>query len=183
MKICKKCGIEKDALQFRLRKRKSGNGYYRMNQCKSCEKECGRIYYHKYKHTEKYEQQKKRNRVRFKENGYHKHRYKIWGRNYKLQKEFGITESDYKKMLKEQKGLCAICEQPETRYVNCSDKIRRIRPLSIDHDHKTGKVRALLCDKCNNGIARFDENVEFLANAISYIEKHKKAGALMEAAG
>ena len=124
MKICKKCGIEKDALQFRLRKRKSGNGYYRMNQCKSCEKECGRIYYHKYKHTEKYEQQKKRNRVRFKENGYHKHRYKIWGRNYKLQKEFGITESDYKKMLKEQKGLCAICEQPETRYVNCSDKIK-----------------------------------------------------------
>jgi len=182
MKICNKCGIEKDKIQFRSHKRKSGNGYYRISQCVLCEKEQNRMYYHKYKHTEKYKQQKKRDGIRNRENGYYKLRYKIWSRNYKLKKNFGITELDYKKMLSEQKGVCAICNRPETRYVNCSDKVRRIRPLSVDHNHKTGKVRALLCDKCNNGIAHFDENVEFLANAISYIEKHKSAGALMETA-
>ena len=45
--------------------------------------------------------------------------------------------------------------------------------LSIDHDHKTRKVRGLLCPKCNNLLGSCDDNIEILNSAISYLEHYK----------
>ena len=87
-----------------------------------------------------------------------------------MKHRFGITLNDYKRMLLEQKGVCAICGNPETTaHRKTGDKIRA---LAIDHDHETGNVRELLCYKCNTGIAQFRENIVYLANAIAYLQKH-----------
>jgi hypothetical protein len=56
-----------------------------------------------------------------------------------LKREFGITVEQYRKMLEHQGGKCATCGHPP-----------KIRRLSVDHDHKTGRVRGLLCGICNH---------------------------------
>ncbi len=48
-----------------------------------------------------------------------------------------------------------------------------VKVLHVDHNHKTGKVRGLLCYNCNNGIGRFKEDIETLEKAIEYLKKHK----------
>lgn len=85
-------------------------------------------------------------------------------------KAFGLTEEEYENMVKLQDGSCAICLKPET-YLHKGV----LQNLAIDHDHNTGKVRALLCAKCNKGIGIFNENTETMKSAIRYIEFHKES--------
>jgi hypothetical protein len=80
-----------------------------------------------------------------------------------LKKRHGITLEDYARMLKEQGGCCEICGRPSTDYK---------RSLHVDHDHSTGKVRGLLCVKCNSGIGYFCDNTALLENAKSYLLKY-----------
>lgn len=178
MKICKKCGLEKEDFDFFLHYGK------RRATCKKCAKQVSEKYFQKRKKTIAYKEGLKKRREQNKKTGYYKKRYLVWGRNYTLKKKFGITEQDYKTMLIEQKGVCAICGCPETKIAQQNKTgEKKLRPLSVDHDHKTGNVRALLCDNCNNGLERFAENIEYLANAISYIEKHRQSQALMAGVG
>ena len=74
----------------------------------------------------------------------------------------GFSHEDYLSMLEEQHGCCAICGGLEP-----SDYKRR---LSVDHDHKTGKIRGLLCMKCNSGLGMFDDSETILLNAIKYLK-------------
>jgi len=85
---------------------------------------------------------------------------KCLGLKYKLRK-FKITEEQYNKFLSIQKGCCAICENPESQE----------KELSIDHCHKTLKVRGLLCQACNTGIGLLRENKNILLKAIEYLNK------------
>lgn len=72
-----------------------------------------------------------------------------------------ITEEEYRILVKEQDNKCALCRtSPKTRRVLC-----------LDHDHKTGKVRGLLCNDCNIGLGKFKDNVEILAKSIVYLSK------------
>ncbi len=64
-----------------------------------------------------------------------------------------------------QGGVCAICGLPETRVVK--GKLNR---LAVDHDHTTGRVRGLLCFRCNTCLGRFEDNVELLRAAEAYLE-------------
>lgn len=89
-------------------------------------------------------------------------------RNKKLKSKYGITETDYNAMLLEQKGVCAICGQVETRI--CADGSSH---LSVDHNHSTGKVRGLLCNTCNTMIGLGKDSVDVLAKAIVYLEKER----------
>jgi hypothetical protein len=93
-------------------------------------------------------------------------------RNQALKRDFGITLEEYKKKLVAQNGVCAICRQPETL-------VRRgvVANLAVDHDHKTGVIRDLLCSDCNNGIERFKEDPERLRSAIAYLECHAAPSA------
>lgn len=101
-----------------------------------------------------------------------------------LRDRYGMSVDDYNRMLVEQKGVCAICECPEMRKKTHRSGRVRLNPLCVDHNHVTGKVRGLLCQNCNNGISRFEENIEHMANAISYLEKHKApAEAVMAGEG
>lgn len=76
---------------------------------------------------------------------------------------FGITQNDYDRMYREQKGLCAVCGEP------CATG----RKLAIDHDHKTRVIRGLLCSACNNGLGRFRDNPELLRKAADYLDDHR----------
>lgn len=70
-----------------------------------------------------------------------------------------------------QNGLCAICNKPETAFMKTKTMF-----LAVDHDHATGEVRGLLCTNCNNGLGRFNDNIELLQKAIQYIEKSRPEG-------
>jgi hypothetical protein len=74
-------------------------------------------------------------------------------------KRFKLTRDLYNQLLKSQKGRCKICKSPPIT-----------KRLAVDHCHKTGKCRGLLCGKCNSGIAFFNENIDSLKNAITYLK-------------
>lgn len=83
---------------------------------------------------------------------------------------YGITVEQYDELFKVQGGVCAICKKPE------STKRRRrddSRMLSVDHCHKTGKVRGLLCHGCNAGIALFREDPEALRRAAQFLRNQE----------
>ena len=72
-------------------------------------------------------------------------------------------------MAERQKGVCAICLRPETKtYRN-----GKVPNLSVDHDHMSGHVRALLCQKCNVGLGSFCDDHERLIAAANYLESFK----------
>lgn len=78
---------------------------------------------------------------------------------YKRQLNYGVTPEQFEKLLSLQNRACAICHVEFTQTPD------------IDHDHKTGIVRGLLCTNCNNGLGRFKDNVEALESAIKYLTK------------
>ena len=88
----------------------------------------------------------------------------------KLKSKYGLSKDDYYKILSKQNGVCAICKQAEKER---DGQRQQLLELSVDHDHKTGKVRGLLCRQCNIGIGRLQERVEILQNAIEYLLHHK----------
>lgn len=90
-------------------------------------------------------------------------------RNTELKKRFGITLNDFNRMLEGQGGVCAICKQPET----AKSKDGTARHLAVDHCHKTGAVRALLCTCCNMAIGQLERR-GVLAACAEYLRKHKK---------
>lgn len=72
---------------------------------------------------------------------------------------YGLSTDDYNAMYESQGGRCAICTDYHVR-------------LHVDHDHVTGKVRALLCTRCNPGLGYFRESSSLLSAAIEYLRKH-----------
>ena len=85
---------------------------------------------------------------------------------YRLKTRYNITSEKYTEMLISQGGVCAICEQKETVQHNTSNRVQK---LAVDHCHVTGKVRGLLCQDCNRGIAKFHDDTKILENAIKYL--------------
>ena len=89
-------------------------------------------------------------------------------RNLKLK---GLTVEDYEIALQNQNYCCAICRQPETaRRQNVTGN--DIRRLAVDHSHKYGTYRGLLCMSCNTGLGKFKDDIGLLKQAIQYLEKH-----------
>jgi hypothetical protein len=103
---------------------------------------------------------KRRSELRKKEVQYHKEL------DFKsdLKKNYGISFEQYQEMYTKQKGNCACCGQHESAFK---------RKLHVDHCHKTKQVRGLLCTQCNPGIGYFQESIERLKMAITYLEKFK----------
>ena len=96
-------------------------------------------------------------------NYYINNREKITNRELK---KYSVSVEEYNAMLEAQNKVCAICKQPETARVN--NKVKR---LSIDHNHETGKVRGLLCHNCNILIGQAKDNVKILHNAAEYLNR------------
>ena len=96
-------------------------------------------------------------------------RLKRYRKDADLYKKYGIRLDDYNKLLVEQSALCAVCNQPETQV---HPKSGLPYQLSVDHCHKTGKVRELLCNNCNRVLGAVNDNVELLGKLQEYLKKH-----------
>jgi len=87
-------------------------------------------------------------------------RAREWG----FKKKYGITVLDFDKMLAEQGGACLVCGTKDSGRTNSL-------VLCVDHDHKTGKVRGLLCHNCNVAIGSMQDNPALLRKAAEYLER------------
>lgn len=189
-KQCKTCGETKDISEFGKHERCV---FGVRNVCKKCTT-AAQLEYQKKNRPQYIEYQKnhyKENKAEYKE--YRKrnaHKRREWQRNrYKndaeyrekvkqsvkdyreqnpLQKKntdllrmYGISLDDFNALLKKQKNSCAICGKSSNK--------KTIFP-HIDHCHKTGVVRGLLCTKCNMGLGQFNDNKAILLAAINYLE-------------
>lgn len=78
-----------------------------------------------------------------------------------VQRVYGLSEGDYERLYAAQGGKCAICQRATGK----------VKKLSVDHDHKTGKVRGLCCTACNKHIlGHARDDIEFFKRAIAYLE-------------
>ena len=82
----------------------------------------------------------------------------------KLLKAYGITLDQKLEILKKQHNKCAICNA----------ELNSITAAHVDHCHISGKVRGILCTRCNPGIGYFQDNLENLKSALKYLKKHQK---------
>lgn len=181
MKRCSKCGLEKPLTEF-WRDAHTPDGKYR--HCKDCCREAQRqwkaknperVKHHAKKFREEHPEQVKQ----WMRDAYERNPQKYidyatarkdrdpeaWAylqfRN-RLRREYGLAIEDYERMLAEQGELCAICRGPQTPG----------RRLAVDHCHKTGLVRGLLCDNCNKTLGLFGESAERFDRCAEYLRRH-----------
>lgn len=127
MKTCSQCEITKSFLDFnKCKKHLDGFRF----ECRSCQKKNSKIY---------------RSTPEFKET--QRIKSNIWYHNNKeaaleatMKSKYGITVGEYTEMKVKQHFCCKVCQIHESKL---------LRRLVIDHCHKTGKIRGLLCDRCN----------------------------------
>lgn len=110
-----------------------------------------------------YERHKERNRRRFNE------RLTVAGREdlneaarrSKYRSRYGLHFDEYTDLLIRQQGKCAICGSQD-------------KQLQLDHDHRSGKPRAILCFNCNSGLGQFKDSIINMVRAIEYLIQHGK---------
>jgi hypothetical protein len=90
-------------------------------------------------------------------------------RDLELKRDFGISMEEYKVMHSKQGGVCAICKEPEKVIYKGT-----LRSLSVDHCHQTGKVRGLLCTKCNRGLGLLQDSLDLLKKSVAYLEDYDR---------
>ena len=96
----------------------------------------------------------------------YRQREKMLQRAAHVKRQYNLSQLDLYTLRKQQGDLCAICRKAETAQVN---GVRQ--DLSIDHDHKTGAVRGLLCRRCNRGLGALGDNIDGLKRALAYLER------------
>lgn len=147
-KNCTKCGSFKQLSDF-----------YKDNRLKSGRRgrclECMRVYNREYRKTHKVECTSYRKKWEKKPG------VKDARRKYRIKHKYDLTPNEHEQMYIAQRGCCAICDIP-TAY----------HKMRTDHDHKTGKVRGLLCAHCNTWVAAVDDE-DFMKVAIEYVKRGK----------
>lgn len=146
MKICTRCGTQKDLSDFSKRSCASDG---LQSQCRSCHADYRRA--NREKLRNQLQEKRKNNREYFRELDKRHSRKKTL-------KKYGLTEAEYDAIVLQQDGKCLICLRVPV------DK------LVVDHCHTTGRVRGLLCRKCNAAIGILDDSPELLKRAIRYLE-------------
>ena len=153
-KVCTKCKKEKPLEDFGV------SPFTRNGKRAACKECCNKAARERYWKNPK--KARTNARKRYKNNDFQKAKKRY--RKKDLKKKFGMTVGEYDEMLKQQKGVCAICGRPEDKLFK-----GQIIALSIDHDHKTGQIRGLLCSHCNTMLGLARENTHILTRAISYL--------------
>lgn len=139
-KICTVCRVEKSLDLFYNRKASDDGKAYR---CKECDNKAVREF-------------RKR----------HESRYREQARATQLKLKYGLSQEDFDSMLESQGYACKICKSDIERTISQS---HTEKTLVVDHDHKTGVVRGLLCSKCNRGLGHFKDDISLLTGAINYL--------------
>lgn len=157
MKICTLCRTNKPLDAYYRNKTKRDG---RQSTCKDCAK-TDRKKYHTANLTKNRKKLREYQQNLKKRNPSYYQRYDASKRReYHLKTTYGLTLLDYEGLVSSQKGRCAICRRPNNA-------------LRVDHDHKTGQVRGLLCGKCNTALGGFNDSVVLLEHALSYLSARK----------
>lgn len=146
MRTCSKCHLEKAEADF----------YGLEARCKACREEARKS--RKDKNPEKFEEVQRRGRQAWMDRNPGKNF--LQARKRHLQKTFGLTLEAYEKLVFQQGGRCAICGRTPKKH-----------NLDVDHSHKSGKVRGLLCNSCNVGLGLFKDLPETLEKAAAYLRE------------
>jgi len=164
VRVCKVCGVEKDLAEYAT--------YYRSGSrkcvCKACEKGRVAAAAKKAKPQRRVWAAANKDRVAAMEKKWranNKESTRLMILRSRLKRAYGITPERRLEMLKEQEGACAICKEPIsiTQFGH-----------AIDHNHTTGRVRALLCQRCNTGLGSFKDSVAILRAAADYLDEHNE---------
>jgi Recombination endonuclease VII. len=83
-----------------------------------------------------------------------------------IRRKYSLSEEDYGLLMSAQLGTCAICG------ITFSQKSMSDKP-HVDHDHKSGKVRGLLCGFCNRGLGQFKDDRHLLMSAVEYLDRNR----------
>ena len=83
--------------------------------------------------------------------------------------KWGLTPVEYNRLLLKQDNCCAICGCKNTSKII---KHPKVYPLLVDHNHRTNKVRGLLCGQCNTMLGMAKDNPKILNNAIAYLKRY-----------
>lgn len=168
MKTCSKCGQEKPETEF----------YAGKTVCKECRREQSRAYraanierYRTYdrkrnrnperRASQKRTMQKYREKYKAKSRERYAANPGAWRESH-LRRRFGMSVEEYDSLCSRQGNRCAICGSEEDG--NCKKR------LTVDHDHVTGKVRGLLCDRCNRAIGLLRDDPTVLRKAMIYLK-------------
>lgn len=151
MKRCTKCGVEKPFSEY-YNDRAKKDGLH--SQCKSCHSVRAKAYQNSEARPRILESARRRRQAE-------PEKYKRIARNSVLKKKYGITVDEYEELLKVQGSMCAICGSTDSRGWG---------RLHVDHCHKTGKVRGILCQGCNTSLGKFGDNPMLLRKAADYLE-------------
>lgn len=169
-KICRKCGAEKDEIPENFRP--NGHAQGLRHTCRECE---ARILREDRKNSpEKRFAQAEAARKWSRENPEKRNATKKAWRKKNIEKHnaivrktlYGITDAQYQEIFKLQDGKCAICG---FQFPGQNTGDRTLSP-HVDHCHKSGKVRGLLCNDCNRGLGAFKDRYEFLDAASYYLK-------------
>ena len=77
----------------------------------------------------------------------------------RLDRNYGLSRKEHRRLLDEQNGVCAVCKLPSRR------------ALCVDHCHATRQVRGLLCDKCNTALGLLGDDVRRMLAAVVYLNR------------
>ena len=153
-KKCSKCEKTKEAKSFYFKAKNSGL----RPECKKCTDAINA----KYAKTPRGKKAAKKAKTKLLKDPKKLAKYKKQQAFSARRKKYGVDETLFNKMWSEQFGVCAICPSKLTKASH------------VDHCHKTGQVRGLLCFRCNSGLGFFQDNIGNLTGALSYLMKFKK---------
>lgn len=151
MKKCSRCREIKSENLFSYQNKEKG---IRVSACKKCLQESQKK--NRVENIEEVREQDKKQYQKHKEKRVkaareYRKKYPDRTRETNLKCRYGLTVEKYNEMLKEQNSRCAICGKPREKHS---------RNFAVDHNHTTGKVRALLCDGCNYGVGFLENHRE-----------------------
>jgi len=170
LRRCSLCGVEKSLESF-YREKSARDGYRR--DCKECFAARAKENYAKNRERDiarvKKWQQENADRLNAYRRQYRQRPdVKVRDRAAHLKRKFGITAAQYDAMLASQGGVCAICGDAPKDDVS----------LHVDHEHESGRVRGLLCMRCNNALGLFKEDEELLWSALTYLGADRRIRSL-----
>lgn len=149
MKICTRCKKEKNHSEFNKAKINKNGSICYQSKCKDC---YNILALERYQNLT-IEEKRKRSNSNYMGFDYFK--------NYRLQKQYGITKEEFDKMYEKQNGKCYLC-----------DKHIKGKEVKVDHNHVTGAVRKLLCHNCNASLGLLKENPETFYKCAEYLKEH-----------
>lgn len=83
-------------------------------------------------------------------------------------KNYGVSAEDYRRLLESQGGVCAICGKPETAKIHGA-----VKDLAVDHCHKTGRIRGLLCSRHNTALGLAGDDPHIIEKMAAYLRQHE----------